>query len=159
MGAGILARNEQLQQLVEPAVNAVGFELWGLEYHSRGRTSTLRVYIESPDGVSVDDCAQVSRQISSVLDVEDPISGEYTLEVSSPGVDRPLYKLEQYRQYVGYRVKVRLRVPFEGRRGMTGLLRGTEGDEVLLVVGDEEYVLPFSSIERANIAGEPEKTC
>ena len=147
----------QLQQLIAPAVKAVGVELWGVEYHAKGRSSLVRVYIDGPNGVSVDDCARASRQISSVLDVEDPIAGEYTLEVSSPGADRSLYSLEHYRQLVGSRVKLRLRLPFDGRKGYTGLLNGVDNDDVLLVVGDEEYVLPFDGIERANIVPEPDK--
>ena len=144
----------QLQQLIEPAVRAVGLALWGVEFHVKGVHSLVRVYIDGPDGVTVDDCALASRQIGSVFDVEDPIAGEYTLEVSSPGLERPLYTLEQYRQFVGSRVKLRLRVPFDGRRGFTGTLGGVEDDEVLLVVGDDEYMFPFEDIDRAKIASE-----
>ena len=150
-----VARTAQLQQLIEPAVRAVGLELWGLEYHQSGRKSMLRVYIDGPDGVTIDDCARVSRQISSVLDVDDPIRSEYTLEVSSPGIERPLYTLEHYRLFQGYPVKLRLRFPFDGKRKLSGVLAGVDDGEVLLIVGEEEYVLPFDSIERANIAGEP----
>ena len=152
----IVAKAEQLQQLLEPAVRAVGLELWGLEYHSSGRKSLLRVYIDGPDGVNVDDCARVSRQIGSVLDVDDAIRSEYTLEVSSPGIDRPLYTLEHYRLFIGYPAKLKLRLPFEGKRKLSGVLGGVDDGEILLIVGEEEYVLPFDSIEKANIAGEPE---
>jgi ribosome maturation factor RimP len=116
----------------------------------------LRVYIDGPDGVTIDDCARVSRQISSVLDVDDPIRSEYTLEVSSPGIERPLYTLEHYRLFHGYPAKLRLRFPFEGKRKFNGVLAGVDDGDVLLIVGEEEYVLPFDSIDRANIAGEPE---
>ena len=146
---------ERLQQLIEPAVQVVGAELWGVEYHVKGRSALLRVFIEKADGVSVEDCARVSRQVSSVLDVEDPIAGEYTLEVSSPGADRPLYTLAQYRQLAGSTVKIRLRLPFEGRKMFTGLLNGSDGDSVLLVVGDEEYLFPFEGIERGNVVSHP----
>lgn len=132
----------------------MGFELWGLDYHASGRKSLLRIYIDGPQGITVDDCAQVSRQVSSVLDVEDPIHGEYTLEVSSPGIDRPLYTLEHYRSYKGHRAQLRLRQPFEGKRKLTGLLGGVENDEVVLVVGDEEYLLPFEGIERGQLVAE-----
>ena len=151
-----LASNERLQRIIEPAVRAVGFELWGLDYQSRGRRALLRLYIDGPEGVTVDDCAQVSRQVSSALDVEDPIAGEYVLEVSSPGFDRPLYTIEQWQRYVGARVKVRLRSPFEGRRSFTGVLAGLEDGDVVLVVGDEEYLLPFDGIDRANLVDGPE---
>ena len=91
----------QLQQLLEPVVESLGCSLWGLEYISQGRHTTLRLYIEAEGGVGVEHCEKVSRQVSAVMDVEDPISGEYTLEVSSPGLDRPLYTLEQFQAYVG----------------------------------------------------------
>ena len=147
-----MAATEQvLRQLIVPAVEALGFELWGLEYQSQNRQALLRVYIDGPDGVTVDDCAAVSRQISAVLDVEDPIAGEYTLEVGSPGMDRPLYTLEQFRQYLGESVKLRLRSAFEGRRNFNGELRAVEGDEIVLLVGDHEYVLPVEWIEKANL--------
>ena len=91
----------------------------------------LRVYIDSENGVGVDDCAKVSRQVSGVLDVEDPISGEYTLEVSSPGMDRPLFKLSQYQDYIGHVVQLRLRMPFDGRRKFKGVLNGIEDEDIV----------------------------
>lgn len=145
------AKIGQLQTLLEPAVTALEFELWGIEFLSQGRHSTLRVYIDSPEGVSVDDCARVSHQISGILDVEDPITGNYTLEVSSPGMDRPLFTLEQFAAYAGEQVQIRLRLAFEGRRKYKGVLNGVDGDDVLVVVGDEEYMLPIDYIDRANI--------
>jgi len=87
---------EALQAMLAPAVAAVGFELWGVEFFQQGRHSVLRLFIDGPEGVGVDDCARVSHQASGVLDVEDPIAGEYTLEVSSPGWDRPLFTLAHY---------------------------------------------------------------
>ena len=122
-----------------------------MEFHAAGRNSTLRIYIDAPDGVSVDDCARVSHQVSGVLDVEDPIPEQYLLEVSSPGLDRPLYTLAQFQAYAGHQVQLRLRAPFEGRRKFKGLLNGVEGDAVLLVVDEEEYLLPIDQIDRANV--------
>lgn len=145
------AKLNALQELIAPAVTALGFELWGLEFHSAGRRSTLRIFIDGPDGVTVDDCARVSHQVSGILDVEDPIQEQYMLEVSSPGMDRPLFTLEHFQAFAGHRVQIRLRVPFEGRRKFKGLLNGVEGDEVLLVVDDEEYLLPIDYIDRANV--------
>ncbi len=132
-------------------MEAMGFELWGVEYFSQGRHSLLRLYIESESGVTVDDCAAVSRQAGSVLDVEDPISGEYTLEVSSPGLDRLLFRLDQYPAYVGEQLELRLRTPYEGRRRFRGTLQGVEGEDVVLRVDDHEYLLPYGSIDRARI--------
>ncbi|MBR9828968.1 MAG: ribosome maturation factor RimP [Oceanospirillales bacterium] len=145
------AKLKALQELIEPAVVALGLDLWGLDFHSAGRQSTLRIYIDGPEGVSVDDCARVSHQVSGILDVEDPIQEQYMLEVSSPGMDRPLFTLEHFKAYAGHTVQLRLRVPFEGRRKFKGLLNGVEGDEVLLVVDDEEYLLPVDYIDRANV--------
>ncbi|MGB0467394.1 MAG: ribosome maturation factor RimP [Pontibacterium sp.] len=145
------AKLKQLQDLIEPGVVALGFELWGMEYLSQGRQSTLRIYIDSPEGVDVDGCAKVSHQVSGVLDVEDPITGHYTLEVSSPGMDRPLFTLEQFAAYAGNQVQVRLRIAFDGRRKFKGLLNGVEGDDVLVVVDNEEYLLPIEYIDRANV--------
>lgn len=145
------AKLKLLQELIEPSVTALGFELWGIEYLAQGAHSVLRIYIDSEEGITVDDCAKVSHQVSGVLDVEEPISGHYNLEVSSPGMDRPLFTLEQFAAWAGHQVQIRLRVPFEGRRKFKGLLNGVEGDDVLLVVDKEEYLLPIDSIDRANI--------
>jgi len=141
----------QLETLIQPAVEACECEFWGLEYLSQGRYSTLRVYIDHAQGVDVDMCANVSRQVGAILDVEDPISGEYNLEVSSPGLDRPLFTLAQYKLNIGQTISLRLRLAFEGRRKFTGLLSGVEGDDVVLLVDDEEFLLPVGSIEKANV--------
>ncbi|MGU0884463.1 ribosome maturation factor RimP [Pseudomonas aeruginosa] len=142
---------EQLQALLAPVVEALGYECWGVEFISQGRHSVLRVYIDRPEGILIDDCEAVSRQVSGILDVEDPISGEYTLEVSSPGMDRPLFTLEQFAKHAGEQVKIRLRSPYEGRRNYQGILRGVEGQDVVVLVDDHEYLLPIDSIDKANI--------
>jgi ribosome maturation factor RimP len=147
----LATREQKIQELLEPTVEALGFELWGLEYRSQGRHTLLRLYIDGENGIGVDDCASVSRQVSSVLDVEDPISGEYTLEVSSPGLDRLLFRPEQYPGYVGEWIEIRLRVPFEGRRKFKGTLKGIEGEDVVVQVEDQEFLLPHSSIDRAQV--------
>ncbi len=142
---------EQLQVLLAPVVEALGYECWGVEFISQGRHSVLRVYIDRPEGILIDDCEAVSRQVSGILDVEDPISGEYTLEVSSPGMDRPLFTLEQFAKHAGEQVKIRLRSPYEGRRNYQGILRGVEEQDVVVLVDDHEYLLPIDSIDKANI--------
>ncbi|WP_373092214.1 ribosome maturation factor RimP [Zhongshania sp.] len=141
----------KIEELVRPGVEALGYQLWGLDHQSQGRHTLLRVYIDSEEGIGVDDCAKVSHQISGVLDVEDPIAGEYNLEVSSPGMDRPLYTLEQYAQYIGSDISVRLRVPFEGRRKFLGRLTGIEDGDVVLTAEEHEYLLPFDQIDKANV--------
>ena len=137
--------------MLEPTVEALGFELWGVEYVASGKHTLLRLYIDAEQGITVDNCAAVSEQVSAVMDVEDPISSEYTLEVSSPGMDRLLFKLSQYPAYVGEWVELRLRSPFEGRRKFRGVLKGIEGDEVVIHVDDHEYLLPHSAIEKARV--------
>lgn len=146
-----MANVSQVQELIEPAVTALGYELWGVQLLSQGRHSTLRIFIDKEDGINVDDCAAVSHQVSGILDVEDPIKSQYTLEVSSPGLDRPLFKLEQYQRYVGEDIALRLRVPVDGRRKFSGLLKAVEADNIIVRVEDEEFILPFESIDKANV--------
>ncbi len=147
----VASKAQQITDMLNATVEALGFDLWGVEYLSQGRHSVLRIYIDSANGISVDDCAAVSEQVGSVLDVEDPIAGEYTLEVSSPGMDRLLFRPEQYPGYVGEVVDVRLRSPYEGRRRYKGVLKGIEGDDVVIQVDDHEYLLPHSAIKKARI--------
>ena len=142
---------EQITDMLAATVEALGYDLWGVEYLSQGKHSVLRIYIDSANGITVDDCAAVSEQAGSVLDVEDPITGEYTLEVSSPGMDRLLFRPEQYPGYVGEILDVRLRSPFDGRRRYKGILKGIEGDDVVIQVDDHEYLLPHSAIEKARV--------
>ncbi|PAU86373.1 ribosome maturation factor RimP [Pseudomonas sp. WN033] len=144
-------KQTELEAMLAPSIEALGYQCWGIEYLSQGKHTLLRVYIEHADGIDVEACATVSRQLSAVLDVEDPITNDYTLEVSSPGMDRPLFKLEQYAAYVGEQAKIRLRTPFDGRRNFQGILRGVEGDEVVIQVDDHEYLLPIDSIDKGNI--------
>jgi ribosome maturation factor RimP len=146
-----MSRAADLEALLAPVVVEQGCELWGLEYFQQGRRSALRLYIDAKDGITVDDCERVSRQVSAVLDVEDPIAGAYMLEVSSPGMDRPLFRPEQFLRYVGALIAVRLRAPYEGRRKFQGVMRGIEEGELILQVGDTEYLLPMEGIDKANV--------
>lgn len=142
---------EALEQMLSPAVAAVGFELWGIELLQQGRHSVLRVYIESPNGIGIDDCTLVSHQVSGVLDVEDPIAGEYTLEVSSPGWDRPLFHPEQYARFVGSEVTARLSVPLNGRRKYKGLIQQVLEEGVEILAEGQVVTIPFAQIDKANI--------
>lgn len=138
--------------MLQPVVESLGYEFWGLEY-IQGRGATLRIYIDrdSDEGISVDDCALVSHQVSGVLDVEDPISGEYNLEVSSPGMERPLFIIDQWARYVGEDIQIRLLAPVAGKRRLTATLTAIEGDDVLLDVKGEALRVPFAQVDRANL--------
>lgn len=144
-------RERELEAMLTPTVRALGCEIWGIEYRPRGRNSTLKLYIDSPDGIGIDDCERVSRQVSALLDVEDPIVHSYRLEVSSPGIDRVLFRREQYLANVGQCVDVRLSFPFDGRRRLAGRLASIQGDDVVVEVEDHEVVLPFEQIQRTRL--------
>ena len=119
---------DNMQRPIESAVQGLGYELVGVEYLPQGRRSLLRVYIDTPGGVTVDDCERVSHQVSGVLDVEDPIRGQYVLEVSSPGLDRPLFTAEHFQRFAGSRVRLRTSPPLDGRRNFSGLIISSERD-------------------------------
>ena len=142
---------ETLISLIEPVAEAMDLELWGVEYFARGKVSMLRIYIDRDGGIGIDHCEQLSRQLSSVLDVEDPILGEYTLEVSSPGLDRPLYSLAHYQKYIGETIDLKLRFPFEERRKFNGKLQAVASGDIVLIVDDHEYLFPFEGIEKARV--------
>lgn len=152
-----MARIQQvLTELVASAVEPLGYELLGLEYLPQGHHSLLRVYIDSPNGITLDDCEKASRQVGAVLDVEDPIKGEYSLEMSSPGLDRPLFTLEHYEQFTGSKVKLRLHVGIDGRRKYTGVIKGVEDEQVVIAVlendAEKEIIrIPLQNIEKANL--------
>lgn len=146
-----MSKLSDLQALVEPVVQAMGFVLWGVEYLPSGKYSTLRIYIDHEAGIHVDQCADVSRQISAVMDVEDPIAGNYTLEVSSPGMDRPLFTLEQYAAFEGEWAEIKLRYAFEGRRNFKGVLSGIDDGDVVIAVETEEFMLPIESIDKGRV--------
>ncbi len=143
--------NETLRQLLEPTVAALGYELLDVEHRSGGN-GLLRVYIDQPQGIGLDDCERVSEQVSALLDVEDPIAGHYTLEVSSPGSNRVLNKPVHFERFAGERVKVQLKLPHEGRRRYTGLLLGIEGAVITLQVDNQPVRLELDWIERAQLA-------
>jgi ribosome maturation factor RimP len=132
-------------------VEALGFEMVGIEFVRAGKHSTMRVYIDHPDGISVDHCAEVSHQVSAVLDVEDPINTEYNLEVSSPGMERPLFKLQHYIESVGEVVTLRLKMPMGDRRNFKGKLLSEADGMLTIEVDNQEFVLAFANIEKGNV--------
>lgn len=144
----------QLRELIEPAVAGLGYELVGVEYRGGSSNGLLRIYIDHEDGITLEDCQAVSHQVSGLLDVEDPIHGHYALEVSSPGLDRPLFRAQDYARFAGQRVKVRMHGLVQGRRNFTGLLLGLEGDNAIVEVDGEEFELPLDQVDQARLIPE-----
>lgn len=145
---------ERVTKLLEPVVEGLGYELVGVEFQP-GKQGLLRVYIDQAEGIEVDDCACVSHQVSGVLDVEDPIAGEYLLEVSSPGTDRPVFKTADYERFVGEQVRIRLHGRIDGRRKLRGRLLGLRDDQVVIEDQGEEVAVPVTEIDRAHVELEP----
>jgi len=151
-GEGSDLRLARISELVEPTVEAMGYGLVRLVLNP-GRNPRLQVMVERKDGgaMSVDDCADVSRALSAVLDVEDPIESSYTLEVSSPGIDRPLTRLADFERFAGHEATVELTEPVEGQRRFKGRLLGVAGEEVRMAGGEREIKLPARKIRRAKL--------
>lgn len=142
---------EKLTDMLEPGVEALGYELVGVEFVRAGKHSILRVFIDHENGVTVDDCAEVSYQASAILDVEDPINTEYNLEISSPGLDRPLFKARHYEDAVGEIIQARLTVPMDNRRNFKGKLLSCEDGMISIDVDGQQFQLAVANIEKANI--------
>lgn len=139
-------------------INSMGYDFVGAESQPQGSLMLFRIFIDSLDtapqkGVTVEDCSKVSRQVRAMLDVEEFMQGRYLLEVSSPGIDRPLFELAHFLKVVGSRVNIQLYAPIEGRRKFKGLLVRIEGEDMYLLVDDAELEikLPFSAVEKANL--------
>jgi len=143
-------------EMLEPGIRSLGYELVGVEYHGSGGGGggLLRVYIDSDAGINADDCQKVSYQVSGVLDVEDPIPGRYTLEVSSPGLDRPLFRPEDFERFTGEQVKLRMVGPIAGRRNFKGRLKGMRDGRVIIEQDDEEVSLPYEQVDQARLVPE-----
>lgn len=149
----------ELYAMLRPVVEGLGYELAGIESQSGGRRGArglVRIYIDRPEGISVDDCQRVSEQVSGVLDVADPIDARYTLEVSSPGLDRPLFALEHFARHVGQEVRVQLEVPIEGRRRFRAIIEAVEGSQVRLREGERVHALGLDQIAQARVIPEYE---
>ncbi|MEG3592844.1 MAG: ribosome maturation factor RimP [Pseudomonadota bacterium] len=145
-------KQQQLTTLLGSSVTSLDLELWAIEIIGRANRSTLRLVIDHPDRpITVDDCEAVSRQVSRILDIEDPLPERYTLEVSSPGIERALYRLEHFERFVGYQARLKLKVPFEGRKNYSGFIVRVENAAVLLQQGDIEYEFPAEQIERGQL--------
>ena len=137
--------------LLEPTVAGLGYELLGIEHQRSSGSQLIRLFIDQEGGITVDDCERVSRQVSDVVDVEGAVSGEYTLEVSSPGLDRPLFTLQQHTRFIGRIISLRLRALVDGRRRLRGELLDVTGDALVVLVDDTRFHVPFQSVERSKL--------
>src|SRR6185312_5617244 len=145
--------NAELTNLLMPVVTDLGLECLGVEYSPSHGNSLVRVYIDAPDrAVTVDDCEAASREISALLDVNDPVAGRYTLEVSSPGLDRPLFTPEQFARFVGEAVKINVNLPLDGRRRFHGTIKEIEGDRITIEQDGEPVTIVHANVAKARLA-------
>jgi ribosome maturation factor RimP len=143
---------EEIQALLAPTVASLGLELLGVEFVPSTSSALLRLYIDVEGRhVGIEDCEAASREVAALLDLEDPIASEYTLEVSSPGIDRPLFTVAQFGRYLGEQAKLTLRLPQDGRRRLLGRIVRVEGDSVVIAEDKAEYVVAQANIEKARL--------
>lgn len=143
----------QIVNVVEPVVTGLGYELLGAEFGQAENGQTLRIYIDKPQGIDMEDCATVSRQLNAVLDVEDTIKSAYLLEVSSPGIDRPLFTEAHFHAQVGEQVKVKMAEAVNGRRSFKGELVAVNDNTATVEVDGIDYELPIDAVEQAHLIG------
>ncbi len=144
-------RSVKLTHLIQPLVEDLGYEFVGLEHGSNPKNPVLVIYMDKQSGIAVEDCERVSREVAALLDVEDPIPGHYNLEISSPGLDRPLFTLEQFDQFSGEQARITLYAPQDGRRKFKGEILGTDGDQVKLNQDGLEVLLELGNITKARL--------
>jgi len=143
---------QNLNELFEPVIESMGYELVGVEYVDTEGHNVVRVYIDHENGINLDDCSKVSLQLGALLEVEDPIVQAYDLEVSSPGLNRPLFKQQDYERFKGQKVKIKMAVAQLGRKNYRGVLNGvTDQGCVDITVDNERFELPFHDIKKANL--------
>lgn len=146
-----MASKKELETLIKPVVESFGCELWGIDFTPFKESALLRVFIDRDTGVTLDDCSDISHQLSGMLDVEDPIQLPYRLEVSSPGIERPMLSVNHYQRYLGRLVKMRLKWPLGGQRNFTGSIISADEDKVVLDVDGVEVEIPFDAIGRGRL--------
>jgi ribosome maturation factor RimP len=144
----------KIDGIIQPVIESMSYEYVGCEQLPQKAHSLLRIYIDKPGGVTIDDCTAVSRQLSGLLDVEEPMKEAYTLEVSSPGIERPLFALAQFKQFVGKQVAVKLYAPLQKRRKLSGVLLQVNDAEIVIEEEDRQYTVPFSAIAKANLVAD-----
>lgn len=143
--------SKRLNAILQPLVEDLGYEFVGLEYNANPKNSVLVLYIDKPDGIQLDDCEAVSREVAALLDVEDPIPGHYNLEVSSPGLDRPLFTVAQFERFKGEQVQLTAFAPVNGRRKFKGMILGAADSTVRLEQDGSEVALDFGNIAKARL--------
>ena len=141
----------KLTALLRPLIEELGYEFVGLEHSSNPKNPALVVYIDRPEGIAIEDCERVSREVAALLDVEDPSPGQYHLEVSSPGLDRPLFTADHYRRFIGEEARVTVFAPVDGRRKFRGEILGCDDDGVRLRQDGAEVVLELGNIAKARL--------
>ena len=146
-----MSSSQRLNDLLQPLVEELGYEFVGLEYLNNPKQSVLRIYIDGAEGVGLEDCETVSREVAALLDVEDPIKSHYNLEISSPGLDRPLFTLEQFEQFAGEEARVTAFAPVDGRRKFKGVIEGIEGSTIRMTVDGEVVGLEHANIAKARL--------
>ncbi|MCH8250332.1 MAG: ribosome maturation factor RimP [Proteobacteria bacterium] len=142
---------EELQKLLEPTIERLGFELTDLEVRLDGKGGLLRITIDKPEGIDLDDCEKASLAVSALLDIEDPVADNYNLEVSSPGLNRKLTKLEHFQRFEGETLKVTMRLPIAGRRRFRGTLVSSDNENIVVEVDGESHSLPLASLDTARL--------
>lgn len=142
---------QRLEALALPVVHGLGLSLWGLEYLPLGRKALVRVYLDGPDGISIDQCALISRQLSPALEVEDAVPGTFTLEVSSPGLERVFFHPEQLNGYIGQTVAIKLKEPLDERKAFKGPLIRVEDALVTVEDSGREWILPWDHIKKMHL--------
>ncbi len=147
-------RIDEINKLIEPAVSALGLELLGCEQLASGKNARFRIFIDSPKGIDVEDCAEVSRQVTALFAVEAPNLFEAELEVSSPGLERPLFKENHFKQFIGKRAKVRIKRPINERRNFTGVIKSVVDGNVVLEVDGEDVTISVADMDKANLSPE-----
>lgn len=140
-----------LENVILPVVESLGCEFWGGYYIGQGSRAVLRIFIDKTDGITIDDCQRVSQQLSAVLDVEDVIAHRYVLEISSPGSDRPLFNLDQFKRFIGHDVRIKLYMPINGQSRFVGKIVSVDNEALILEIAEKKLELPFIQIEKANL--------
>ena len=146
-----MMKQKQLTTIIQPVIEDLGFDLWGIEYMPQKSGALVRIYIDHPQGISVDNCADCSREISAILDVEDPIKSAYVLEVSSPGLDRVLFDANHFNDYLGHQAKVKLAQAINGSRKITGIIKSVSEDDITLQNELGEYSFNINNVMKARL--------